>query len=155
MRESGDRREQAPGRARLAFSVAGIAICLLIIGAISSTLVRHLVQILPALIVLAGIARDARWARDAVLPVSVAWLAIMLFIWLTITGVASIAPGTYTPPERALSLCIALLGVLGAADSLRAGSGAGTARRLAAWAGFGALQVLAIWASLRPALAQD
>lgn len=79
----------------------------------------------------------------------------MAAIWLTITGVAEVAPGTYTWAERVLTFSIAGFASLGTAESIRVGAGVRVTERLAVWAGSGLLQIVALWVSFLKPLAHD
>lgn len=79
--------------------LAGVIASLLLVGLVSATPVRHTIQVIPAAIALAAVARRATWATYAALPVFIFWLAVTLAIWLWLLGIARIVTGRFTPAE--------------------------------------------------------
>jgi hypothetical protein len=137
----------------VAGALAGVAVSLLLVGVVSGTPVRHAVQVAPCLLALAAACRRAPWAAAAALPVFVAWLLIMLAIWLWLLGLARITTGRFTPAEIGLTIAVGASCAWGIAAVFRARSAARPAVRAAAAVVFGALQVGAVWLSLHPAIA--
>ena len=130
-----------------------VLVALLLVGLVSGTIIRHVVQVLPVLLAIVVIVVQPAWGRCAAMPVFVFWLFIMLLIWLYLLGLANVINGQFTPAEVALTIVIGLASVIGLAVSVR------QTRRTPVWGGvatfviFGALQVGAMWLSLQPALA--
>src|SRR2546425_875969 len=90
---------------------------LLLVGLVSPPPVRHVIQAAPACVVLLLAARRTAWARFAVLPIYVVWLALMVCIWLFLLGIARVISGHFTPVEVVLTLAIGascVAGLLGA-----------------------------------------
>jgi hypothetical protein len=123
---------------------------LLLVGLVSGTLLRHLVQVLPAAIALGLVWRRVPWATYSALPVFLFWLLVMLLIWLSLLGVASIITGTFSAAERILTLAIGLSAIVGSAGVLRTAVDVGWAKRALVFLAFAVFQVAAMWASLQP-----
>jgi hypothetical protein len=137
----------------LVTSLSAVLVSLLLVGLVSGTVVRHVIQVLPIALALWLAARHVRPASAAALPVFVIWLAIMTLIWLYVLGLARVVSGRFTTAEIALTIVIGI----GCASGIAA---CGTLVRLErAWrqvavaALFAALQIAAIWASILPAVA--
>ena len=123
---------------------------LLLVGLVSGTLLRHLIQVLPAVIALGLLWHRVPWATYSALPLFLFWLLIMLLIWLFLLGVASIITGTFSAAERTLTLAIGLASIVGLAAVLRTPVRAGWAKRSLVFLAFAIFQVAAMWASLQP-----
>jgi hypothetical protein len=137
----------------IAVSLVGVILALLAVGVVSGTLVRHIIQILPATLALALVIRRVPWAFYAALPVFVFWLLIMVAIWLFLLGLARIITGHFSSAEVALTLVVGASSLCGLSQTLRTQPVESRVTR-AAWAiVFTALQFGALWASLRPAFA--
>ena len=106
----------------LAICLAGIAISLVLVGAVSDTMVRHLAQIVP-LMVAAGLvlARSAS-ATYAAVGLCAFWAVVMGLIWLYLLGVSSVVTGTYSLGEIILTVVIAVFSVLGILRGTLAGN---------------------------------
>lgn len=133
--------------------LAGVAISLLLVGVVSTTFVRHLIQILPIVGALALVLRRPAWGSYAAMPVFGFWVVIVALIWLYLLGISTIASGRYTVTEIALTVIIAALSMVGVAMSRRLGRGLAPAGRASAFVMFGILQVAAMWLSLLPPFA--
>jgi hypothetical protein len=138
-----------------AVSLVGVILALLLVGGVSSTPVRHLIQVAPATLVLVLLLRQVRGAIYAALPVFVIWLLVMVAIWLYLLDVARIITGRFSSAEVALTLVIGASCLCGLSQFVRVQPI--TSRALgAAWAiVFAALQVGAIWVSLRAPFANN
>ncbi len=110
-----------PWSLRLCLLTAAAA--LLVVGAVSHTLVRHLVQIVP-LVAVACLPLDRAWATGAALGVLIHWIGIMVLIWLYLAHVSNIAGGDYTPAEVAMTVVVAAAGAVGVARALPGARGA-------------------------------
>lgn len=131
--------------------LGGVGVSLLLVGIVSGTFVRHLIQVLPTLLALVVVARRFRWAPYAALPVFALWLLLMLLIWLYLVGVQTFFTGTFTLAEVVLTAVIGLLSLLGILACIRSRVAVGAAVRAAVVTSFAALQIGALWVSfLRP-----
>jgi hypothetical protein len=73
-----------------------LACALLAVGAVSGTMLRHVVQILPSIVlIVVVVVWRPRSGPAAALAIDLFWLAIMLFIWLYLAGVARIVTGRF------------------------------------------------------------
>jgi hypothetical protein len=128
-------------------------VALLVVGAVSHGVLRHIVQTSPLWIsIVLGIRRSG-WIKWAALPCFVFWLILMILIWLFLLGWARIVSGTFSSTEIAMTLIVGLASVVGIvrALSLRAGVGAWLA--IATVLLVAVLQVTAFRLSLLPAIA--
>ena len=104
----------------LAVCLAGIAIALVLVGAVSDTIPRHLVQIVP-LILGAGLVLGRNpSASYAAVGLCAFWAVIMGLIWLYLLGLSGVVSGTYSAVEIALTVVIAVFSVLGILRGTRA-----------------------------------
>jgi hypothetical protein len=96
---------------------------LLIVGTVSSGVIRHLVQTAPSwLTVYLGFHQrgSAKWTA---LPVALFWLVIMTFIWLYLLGWASIVRGHFSAIEIAMTIVVGLASCFAIVQSLLLRSG--------------------------------
>src|SRR3989442_2183795 len=91
----------------VAACLSGVAVSLLLVGVVSGTVIRHIIQIFPMLIALVAVARRPTWGSYAAMPIFLFWFLIMLLIWLYLLGVSRVANGRYTPIEILLTLVMA------------------------------------------------
>lgn len=131
--------------------LVGVAAALLIVGAVSGTFVRHVVQIVPVAVALVAVWARPAWGSHAALPIFAWWLVMMVLVWLYLAGVPMFFEGDFTLTEIVLTVLVALFCMLGLLACMRIGSTTGIANRLVAVAVFGAFQFAMMWASfLRP-----
>jgi hypothetical protein len=130
-----------------------IIAALLVVGAVSHGVLRHIVQTSPLWIAIVLGIRRSGWIKWAALPCFVFWLILMILIWLFLLGWARIVSGTFSSTEIAMTLIVGLASVVGIvrALSLRAGIGAWSA--IATVLLVAVLQVTAFRLSLLPAIA--
>lgn len=138
----------------IAGCLAGLSVALMCVGFVSGTPLRHLLQIIPAVVVFTLVTRRFPWATWAALPVFAFWLLIMIAIWLFMLGLARIITGHFSPAEVALTVVIGLCSTVGAAAVVSSRPQGGRLRSLAALALVAALQVAAMWLSLQPFAAE-
>lgn len=120
-------------------SLVIMMILLILVGLVSGTLLRHLVQILPLAVTLRLVWRSASpVGAYAAVGLFTFWFAIMVLIWLYLLGVSDIASGSFTPIEILLTVAIASSCLVGTLAAVRAGRSLAPVRRgmaiLAAWA---------------------
>lgn len=118
-----------------------LIVSLLLVGIVSSTLPIHLIQVVPAAVVLAAIAGRSKWATQAALPIFLSWIAIMILIWLWLLGLARIVTGHFTPAEIMLTLVIGACSIRGAVAAARASSGGNLMSRIGMFVLFAGLQM--------------
>jgi len=139
----------------IASCLLGIILSLLLVGIISATLLRHVVQVIPAAVALVAVARRALWGPHAALPLFIFWLLIMLAIWLWLLGIARIVTGRFTPAEIVLTVVIGTCCAGGIVASLRTPTTTSRTWRLLMFAMFVAFQIGAMWLSLRQPFSHD
>ena len=102
-----------------ASAILALILSLLLVGVVSGTLLRHVVQVIPA--VFAGILLRLRpaWGRAAAVPIFTFWLVIMGVIWLTLLHIAPLVKGHFTTVEVCLTVAIGVASIAGAAGALR------------------------------------
>ncbi len=132
--------------------VAVIA-ALLVVGAVSHGVIRHIVQAAPLWIAVALAARGSGWSKWAALPCFVFWLLVMTAIWLFLLGWARIITGTFSPTEIAMTVIVGLASLVGTVSALRTKSGVRAWPAAALAVLVAALQVIALRLSLLPAIA--
>ena len=137
----------------LVFALLAIAVALLLVGLVSGTIIRHLVQLAPVLVAGAVALRRPAWGRFAAIPVFVFWLLIMVLIWLHLLDLAHVITGQFKPAEVVLTVVIGLACVVGLGMAARKSPGASWRSGVAAFLLFSALQVGAMWLSLQPLFA--
>ena len=97
----------------VALCLAGVAGSLLIVGVVSGTVARHVIQIVPIVLALAAVTRRQPWGPFAALPIFAFWLLLMTLIRLYVAGVPMFFTGNFTSIEIALTVPIGLLCVTG------------------------------------------
>lgn len=104
----------------VAICLAGIAVALVLVGAVSDTIPRHLVQIVP-LVLGAGLVLGRNpSASYAAVGLCAFWAVLMGLIWLYLLGLSGVVSGTYSAVEIALTVVIAVFSVLGILRGTRA-----------------------------------
>jgi hypothetical protein len=134
-------------------SLVGLAVALIVVGAVSGTIVRHVVQIAPIVLLLATFGRRPAAAAAAALPLFAFWLAIVVLIWMFMLGVSTIANGHYTPVEIAMTMVMAGCSLFGAVFSIKHSNALSLSARIGWFVLFVVLQVAAMWVSMTRAIA--
>jgi hypothetical protein len=135
-------------------ALIGVIGGLVLVGVVSHTPLRHLIQVAPAAVVLLLTGLRVGWADDAAIPVFAFWFLVMLCIWLYLLGVARIITGRFSPAEVALTILIGLSSAVGLIGLLSVPSPRRRLIRIIVVLGFAALQIAAMWLSLRPGIGQ-
>ncbi len=138
----------------MAACLIGIAVSLLVVGLVSGTLLRHIVQVMPVALAAVAARRAPGWGRYAALATCIFWFAIMVLIWLFVLGIATVVGGRFKPIEIALTIVIGACCVAGSAAAV-SGRGAKTGRSILVFAAIFILQLAAMWLSFQPAFARD
>ena len=143
------------GEKVVAVCLAILAASLLVVGVVSDTILRHIIQIIPILFALGLIWQRPSAGSYMALPIFGFWLFIVVIIWLYLLGVSDLAEGTYSNPEVALSVIIAATSAWGILRSIQTGQPL-TWRYRTTLAIIGlASQVAFIAVSFQPAFAYD
>jgi hypothetical protein len=133
-----------------AWALTGVIASMLLVGVVSGTLIRHIIQIAPAIAVLGLlIFRGPGWTPVAIFGF---WLFLMTLIWLFLLGIARVVSGTFSPAEITLTITVGiscLWGLISSGSAFRERWLAGSAAFLLTL-GF---QVGAMWLSFQPAFA--
>jgi hypothetical protein len=86
---------------------------LLVVGAVSHGVIRHIVQTSPLWIPIVLSLRHSPLTKWAALPCFVFWLLLMVAIWLFLLGLARIVSGTFSPTEVAMTLIVGMASLVG------------------------------------------
>ncbi len=109
--------------------LAAVSLLLLVVGIVSGTLIRHMVQIVPVLAAAGIVLRRPSIGASISIPVLVFWISMMVLIWLFLLGWSDIAYGTYSRAEVILTFAIASCATLGLSPSFRLGQPVAAWRR--------------------------
>jgi hypothetical protein len=136
---------------RVWISLTGLALALLLVGVVSGTLLRHVVQIIPLIVAAVLLKRSPQHGAYAALPIFVWWIFIVTMIWLFLLGVSNFASGKYTPIEIVSTVLMAGFSVLGIMAAVQEGKPLAWAQRIALFIVFAVVQVGAMLVSfLKP-----
>jgi hypothetical protein len=133
--------------------LVAVVVGLLLVGVVSGTPLRHVLQAAPALALLAVRGRARAWTSFAALAVFVFWFGIMSLIWLYLLGIARIVTGTFSRTEIALTLLIGGAALLGIVAVIRGRQPSSALARGAAFLVAAAIQVGTTWLSVQPMFA--
>src|SRR2546421_611922 len=86
----------------------GVILGLLVVGLVSNTLVRHVIQLAPVVLAFATTVRKMKWSPFGAAAIFIFWTVIMVFIWLWLFGIAKIVSGHFTPVEIAMTIVIGI-----------------------------------------------
>ena len=139
---------------RVATWLTVVAAALLVVGIVSHTVLRHIIQIAPLLGALGLLLRRSAWGVSAAAPLFAFWFLIMCAIWLFLLGVARIVTGTFTPAEITLTVIIGAASLLGLGTAYRRGTTIPIVARLGTVTAFAVLQFAAMWLSAQPFVAR-
>ena len=129
----------------------GLAIALLVVGVVSGTLLRHIIQILPIILAVALVRQRPDWGAYAALPILLFWLLVALLIWAFLLGLSGIASGRYTVVEIICTVFMAGFSTVGVWASIGVGRTLRAAGRISAFISVAVLQVAVMWISfLKP-----
>jgi hypothetical protein len=126
---------------------------LLVVGAVSHGIVRHIVQTCPLWIAIVLGIRRSPWTKWAALPCFVLWLLLMTAIWLFLLGWARIISGTFSPTEIAMTMIVGLASIAGIVTAVRTRSSVRALPAMAVVFLVAVLQVAAVRISFLPQIA--
>jgi len=126
---------------------------LLVVGAVSHGVIRHIVQTAPLWFSIVLGLRRSEWSKWAALPCLLFWLVIMVFIWLFLLGWARIITGTFSATETEMTIVVGLASIAGLAKALSTRTGVRWWKGLTVFAAIAVLQVVVLRISLLPAIA--
>ena len=147
----GDATLQSNARV-IAVCLIGVVVSLILVGIVSGTLLRHVVQVIPPLVALWLLLRKPETGAYAVATIFAFWALVMALIWLYLLGLSDIAYGSYSAIEIILTVVIAACSLLGIAMSLRVGRPLSLLRLAATVILFLALQIAFMAASFEHVL---
>ncbi len=130
-----------------------VVAALLVVGAVSHGVIRHIVQTAPLWFAIALGVRRSEWSKWAALPCLLFWLLVMIFIWLFLLGWARIITGTFSATETAMTIVVGLASIAGLAKALKIRTGVRWWKGMAMFVAVAVLQVAALRISLLPAIA--
>ena len=133
--------------------LAGLALALLVVGVVSGTLLRHVVQILPIVAALLLTSRRPAIGACAAIPIFAFWTLIVVLIWLFLLGLSRIANGTYTVAEIIATFLMAGFSVFGLAKTIGASRGVAPGMRFTCILAFAIFQIAAMAVSMMRAVA--
>ena len=133
-------------------ALIALIVALLLVGVVSHLFLRHVVQVVPAVLALIFAIRGGRAAPYAALPVFLSWLFLMALIWLFLLGVARVISGHFTTTETLLTIVIGAASLWGLFAVLRCR--APLLPAIIYFACFTALQLLFLRLSFLPGIAQ-
>lgn len=129
----------------------GLTVALLLVGVVSGTVLRHVVQSVPILIGLAVLARRPDWGAYTAIPIFAFWALIVTLIWLFLLGLSPIASGRYTATEVILTFVMIGCSIVGITKSVRLGRSLPPLAKVLTFFAFAGVQFGAMWLSfLRP-----
>jgi hypothetical protein len=130
-----------------------IIAALYVVGLVSGTLLRHVVQTAPIWIGVVLAFRASPHARWFALPFFLFWLGIVVLIWLFLLGWAQVVHGTFTPPEVAMTVVMGAASLGGIVTALRDRRRASALPAVGVFLVGAALQLAAFRLSLLPGIA--
>jgi hypothetical protein len=133
----------------IAGCLACLGLSLLVVGIVSGTLIRHIVQVLPVLIAFTAVVKRPDWGVYTAIPIFIFWLFIMILIWLFLFGIAKTVTGHFTATEIILTIIIGLAAVSGLMISIKYRPIAGFVINATVFVLSAALQIAAMWLSLQ------
>ena len=139
--------------AALIACLGGLAMALMVVGVVSGTVLRHVVQIVPAILAAVVIWRRQAAGAYAAMAIFIFWILIVVLIWLFLAGLSRIANGQYTLAEVICTVVMGLCCGYGAVRAIPIGRPATIASRALAFGAFAVLQVAAMWISFSPSIA--
>ena len=128
--------------------LVGLGVALLLVGVVSGTVLRHVVQVTPIVMAAVLLVRRPEWGAYASFPIFLFWLFIVGLIWLFLLGLSRLASGHYTPIEVASTVLMAGFAVAGLAKVASVGNPLRLPGRVFTVALFAVVQVAAMWLSL-------
>ena len=91
---------------------------LLVVGAVSHGVIRHIVQTCPLWISIAFATRRSGWCKWTALPCFALWFLLMANIWMFLLGLPHFLSGTFSPTEIAMTVLVGLAALGGTIRAL-------------------------------------
>jgi hypothetical protein len=131
---------------------AAIIGALYVVGLVSGTSLRHVVQTAPVWIGVVLGFRGSPLARWIALPFFLFWLLVVVLIWLFLLNLAHVVSGTFTPPEVAMTVVMGAASLGGIVFALRRQKSAPVLVSMLAFLLGAVLQFAAFQVSLLPGI---
>lgn len=128
-------------------------VALLVVGAVSHGVIRHIVQTSPLWFSVVLGFRGSATTKWAALPCYAVWLTIMALIWMFLLGWSRIVHGTFSPIEIAMTIVVGAASALGIVRGAATKSGVRAPGAIAITGAVLLLQLAAIRLSLLPQIA--
>ena len=125
-------------------ALGGMAVALLVVGIVSDTLLRHVIQITPLVLALAIGSGRSSLAVAAAVPLFTFWSFVMGGIWLFLLGIAPVFTGRFSRAEIVLTVIIGITSASGLVAAFRQGTALSLAPRLGVVLLFAILQPVAM-----------
>jgi len=125
----------------------GLSLALLLVGLVSGTVLRHLVQIIPIVVAVGLLMYRPEWGAYASLPIFLFWIFIVVLIWLFLLGLSSVANGRYTAIEVLSTFLMVAFAAVGITGAVRLGRPLRLLGRVSTVIFFAGVQVAAMWVS--------
>lgn len=132
------------GRFGVLPSLAAVTVALLLVGIVSHTFIRHLIQIAPLALALGLGAYRPRLKAVVALPLFTSWLFLMAGIWLFLLGIAPVFRGSFSPVEVVLTIVIGLAAAVGLVAVYKEGTALAVGPRVGAIMAFAILHPIAM-----------
>ena len=126
---------------------------LLVVGAVSHGVIRHIVQTSPLWIAIFLATRHSAFTKWTALPCFVFWLLLMINVWFFLLGWPHIFSGTFSPTEIAMTLIVGLASAVGIGIAVRLKSEVRAWSAILVFLLVAALQLLALRLSFLPPIA--
>ena len=120
----GRRGDNAPRGSWLGVAtwLTAVSVALLLVGLVSNTVLRHVIQVVPLVVVVALSARHSRFSSAAATSLFTFWIFAMGGIWLFLLGIAPVFTGRYSPVEVVLTVVVGLASIAGLVAVFRHGT---------------------------------
>ena len=128
--------------------LVGLGVALLLVGIVSGTVLRHVVQVAPIVMAAVLLVRRPEWGTYASFPIFLFWLFIVVLIWLFLLGLSRLASGRYTPIEIGSTFLMAAFAIVGLTGVVSVGKPLRLRGAISTVALFAVVQVAAMWLSL-------
>ena len=126
---------------------------LLLVGVVSRTPLRHVIQVAPAVLLLKSRPALRGWVSCGAAAVFTFWLVIMTLIWLYLLGLARVVTGHFTATEVALTIVIGAASLAGLVATCRVPGLPRWPARVTVFLVTAAIQVGTVWLSVQPSFA--
>jgi hypothetical protein len=137
----------------IAICCAAIIAALYVVGLVSGTELRHVVQTAPIWIGVVLGFRGSPLTRWIALPFFLFWLLVAVLIWLFLLNIAHVISGTFTPPEVAMTVIMGAASVGGIGFAVKRQKRASIAGAVSAFLIGAVLQFVAFRVSILPGIA--